>query len=101
MQAFFSAISAIFCKYENYEKFLLTNWLLTCYIIFGLKMPSKSYLFGAKIPSIRCQLRGKSMQVEGQKHVDWEAKACQLGDKSMIIGDLYGVNVPEIDYFKV
>lgn len=41
------------------------------------------------------------MQVEGQKHDDWEAKACQLGGKSMIIGDLYGVNVPEIDYFKI
>ena len=41
------------------------------------------------------------MQVEGQKHDDWEAKACKLEGKSMIIGDLSGVNVPEIDYFKI
>ena len=70
-------------------------------MIFELKTPTKSYVFGAKIPSIRCQLRGKSMQVEGQKHDDWSAKAWWLRGKSMIIGDLYGVNVPEIDYFKI
>lgn len=58
-------------------------------------------MFGAKIPSNRCQLRGKNMQVGVQKHDDWEAKACQLGGKSMIIGNLYGVNVPQIDYFRV
>ena len=32
---------------------------------------------------------------------NWEKKACKLKGKSMIIGDLYGVNVPEIDYFKI
>lgn len=58
-------------------------------------------MFGAKIPFNKCQLRGKNMQVGGQKHDDYRAKACQLGGKSMKIGDLYGVNVPQIDYFKV
>lgn len=70
-------------------------------MIFELKTPTKSNVFGAKIPSIRCKLRGKNMQVGGQKHDNWEAKACQLGGKSMIIGDLYDVNVPQIDYLKV
>ena len=64
-------------------------------------MPTNRNVFGAKIPSIRCQLRGKSMPIERLKHTSWEAKACQLGGKSMIIGNLYGVNVPQIDYFKV
>ena len=70
-------------------------------MIFEIKTLTKSNVFGAKIPSIRCQLRGKSMQVEAQKHDDWEAKAYQLSGKSMIIGNLCGVNVPQIDYFRV
>lgn len=88
-------------KYANYQMALLIIWRLTYYIFFELKTPTKSYVFGAKIPFNRCQLRGKSMQVEGQKHDDWEAKAYQLSGKSMIIGNLYGVNVPQIDYLKV